>query len=132
MLDIVSQALERNPAIVLKTLGWKYGPGEIDADAGKSVAGANDAVAPGGGARRQSGMVDGEVRPFRGDYRAAIDAINRFAASLSQLPQVNEVRVVKLPLNISPELSLSGNTTDNRDQAGKAEFRLLLTLKQTI
>jgi hypothetical protein len=134
MTDLISQALERNPAIILKSLGWKYGTSEIDPEAGKSAKPASDAGAPAvaGTARRQSGIVEGEVRPFRGDYRAAIDAINRFADSLSELPQVNEVRVVKLPLNISPDLSLSGNTTDSREQAGKAEFKLMLTLKPTI
>lgn len=134
MMNLISQALERNPTIIPKSLGWKYGTSEIDADAGKSAKPAGDAGAPAvaNTARRQSGVVEGEVRPFRGDYRAAIDTINRFADALSQLPQVNEVRVVKLPLNISPDLSLSGNTTDSREQAGKAEFKLLLTLKPTI
>jgi hypothetical protein len=37
--------------------------------------------------------------------------------------------VVKLPLNVSPALSLSGNTLDNPDQGGTAEFKLLLVLK---
>ena len=35
MMDIVSQALERNPAIVLKSFGWKYGRTDIDLDPGK-------------------------------------------------------------------------------------------------
>ena len=69
------------------------------------------------------------MRPFRGDYRAAIDAINRFADTLSQQPEVAEVRVVKMPLNINPSLTLSGNTTESLEQTGKAEFKLLLVLK---
>ena len=134
VMDLISQALDRNPTIIPRSLGWKYGVTDIDPDAGKSAAPATDSGAPPvtGTVRRQSGVVDGEVRPFRGDYRAAIDAINRFADTLSQMPQVNEVRVVKLPLNISPDLSLSGNTTDSREQSGKAEFKLLLTLKPTL
>ena len=71
------------------------------------------------------------MRPFRGDYRAAIDAINRFADTLSQQPEVAEVRVVKMPLNINPSLTLSGNTTENLEQTGKAEFKLLLVMKQS-
>jgi hypothetical protein len=74
-------------------------------------------------------LVEGDVRPFRGDYRAAIDAINRFADTLSQQPEVAEVRVVKMPLNINPSLTLSGNTTESLEQTGKAEFKLLLVLK---
>ncbi len=134
MMNIVSQALERDPAIRLKSFGWKYGRTDIEQDSGKSAKPASDAGAPGtaGGARRQSGLVEGEVRPFRGDYRAAIDTINRFADTLSQQPEVAEVKVIKLPLNISPGLTLSGNTTDSHEQAGKAEFKLLLVFKQTL
>ncbi|MBI4191568.1 MAG: hypothetical protein HY525_13645 [Betaproteobacteria bacterium] len=133
MMNILSQALERNPAIMLKSFGWKYGRTDIEQDPGKSARPARDAGAPGaaGAARRQSGLVEGEVRPFRGDYRAAIDTINRFAEMLSQQPAVAEVKIIKQPLNISPSLTLAGNTTDSREQAGKAEFKLLLVLKQT-
>ncbi len=136
MMRVVGQGLESNPAIILKTLGWKYGRTEIEAGAAtgavKPGAGGGESGTPAAaaGARRQSGLIAGEVRPFRGDFRAAIDTINRFAAALSAQPEVAEVKVMKLPLNISPGLTLSGNTTDDhREQAGKAEFRLLLVLK---
>jgi len=134
MMSLVSQALESNPSIILKTMGWKYGTANIDVDSGKSSqsTGNPGALAMAAGSRRQSGLVDGEVRPFRGDYRAAIETINRFAETLSQQPQVAEVKILKMPLNISPGLTLSGNTTDSREQAGRAEFKLLLVLKQTI
>ena len=72
------------------------------------------------------------MRPFRGDYRAAIETINHFAETLSQRQEVAEVRIIKMPLNINPSLTLAGNTTDSREQAGKAEFKLLLVLKQTL
>ena len=133
MMVIVSDALERNPAVMLKRLGWKYDYTDIDPDTGKSSGSAGDASGAGvaKGARRQSGLVEGEIRPFRGDYRAAIEAINRFAETLLRQPEVAEVKVVKLPLNITPGLTLSGNTTDGREQTGKAEFKLFLALKQT-
>jgi hypothetical protein len=131
LMTIVSQALEHNPAILLKSFGWKYGRTDIEQDPGKSTRSVSDPGIPGpaGGARRQSGLIEGEVRPFSGDYRAAIEIINRFADTLSRQPEVAEVRVIKLPLNISSGLTLSGNTTDSREQTGKAEFKLLLVLK---
>ena len=133
MLAMVSQVLERHPAIVVKTVGWKYGRTDIDIDPVRGAKPLGEAAPPGaaaGGTRRQSGLIEGEVRPFHGDFRTAIEAINRFAETLSQQPEVAEVRVVKLPLNINPGLTLAGNTTDSRDQAGKAEFKLLLVWKQ--
>ena len=131
MMTIVGQALDHNPAIRLKNFGWKYGRTDIEQqDPGKSAKTTSD-PAPAGGARQQSGLVEGEVRPFGGDYRAANESITRFAAALSQQPGVAEVRVIKAPLNVSPSLTLSGNTADSNAPPGKAEFKLLLVLKQT-
>ena len=72
------------------------------------------------------------MRPFRGDYREAIDAINRFAETLSKQPNVAEVKVAKLPLNINPTLTLTGNTSENRDQAGTAAFTIILIMKPSV
>ena len=130
MMGMVSQALEKNPAIMVKNFGWKYGDTEIDAGGDKKLA--PDAPAPaarGPSGRKQSGLIEGEVRPFNGDYRAAIEAINRFAATLSQQPLVAEIRVIKLPLNISPALTLSGNTAESHAQTENAEFKLILVMK---
>ncbi len=134
MTNVVSQALELNPAIVLKTFGWKYGTTDITASAeGLNSSSVNASSPAATGLRHQSGLIEGEVRPFRGDYRAAIETINRFVEALSQQPEVAAVKIVHLPLNISPDLALSGNTTDSAsEQDGKAEFKLLVVLKQTI
>jgi hypothetical protein len=128
MMDLVSQALESNPSIFVKTFGWKYGTSDIDPNATKSAAAPTESVAA-TGARWQSGLIDGEVRPFRGDYRAAIDAINQFADTIRKQEPVKEVKVVKLPLNIDQTLTLAGNTTENREQVGKAEFKLIVIFK---
>ena len=136
MMDLVSQALDANPDITMKALTWKYDSVDFSAarEAGASPSSATPAFAPppaaqGAGKRKESALIDAEVRPFRGDYRVAIDSINRFAESLSKQPNIGEVKVVKLPLNISPGLTLSGNTTDSRDQAGKAEFQIIVQMK---
>ena len=42
MMEIVSQALEINPAIFVKTFGWKYGINDIDPDATKSAKPSSD------------------------------------------------------------------------------------------
>jgi hypothetical protein len=137
LMGQVGRALEANPGIVLKALDWKYDTAEFAAgrDAGAaqstSAAFAPPPVAQAGAKRKESALIEGEVRPFRGDYRAAIDSINRFAEALAQQPNIGEVKVTKLPLNISPGLTLSGNTTDSRDQAGKAEFVIIVQMKPT-
>lgn len=133
MMALIGRALEASPAIVIREFGWKYGVTEIDVEgAGPSVReGAQPVRTSTGpaGQRKESALIDGEVRPFRGDYRSAIVTINGFADRLRDEPEVADVRVVKLPLNVNPALSLSGNTLDNPEQGGTAEFKLLMVLR---
>jgi hypothetical protein len=136
VMALVSRALESSPNIVVKGLGWKYGFTDIDPDSRPPQAGgsggttspsATGAVA----VRRESALVEGEIRPFRGDYRSAIVTINGFADRLAEEPDIAEVRVVKLPLNVNPTQPLAGNTVDNPEQSANAtaEFRLMVLLK---
>jgi hypothetical protein len=139
MMALVSRAMEASPSIIIRDLGWKYGNTDIDTGDGTKPGDAGQQPAPGPGAtpsatpqvRRESALIDGAIRPFRGDYRSAIVTINGFASRLAEEPDVAEVRVVRLPLNVNPSLSLSGNTLDNPEQTANAtaEFRLLVRLK---
>ena len=131
VMALLGRALEVSPTIVIREFGWKYGVAEIEAEGTRAREAAPSAGPPGGstGQRKESALIDGEVRPFRGDYRSAIVTINGFAGRLAEEPEVSEVRVVKLPLNVNPALSLSGNTLENPEQGGTAEFKLLLVLK---
>ncbi|MCW5604758.1 MAG: hypothetical protein KIT18_09475, partial [Burkholderiales bacterium] len=116
----------------LTELGWLYGPGEFVAG-GPAGAAPRQTPPPGGPApalRRHSGLLAGQVRDFRGDFRQAILSINTLAERLRGDPAVENVRVVQLPLNVSPGLALSGNTSDAPAQGGSADFRIVVTLKQ--
>lgn len=125
-MEAVSRALDESPTVVLKTLSWKYGSGDLS----DAARGGPALASPTGAARRESGLLEAEVRPFHGDYRAAIETINQFAAALSRQTQVAEVRVLQLPLNVNPASTLSGNTADTtQPQSGSAEFKLALVLK---
>jgi len=131
VMALLGRALEGSPTIVIREFGWKYGVTEIEAEGARGLEAAPSARAPGGPGehRKESTLIDGEIRPFRGDYRSAIVTINGFADRLAEDPEVSEVRVVKLPLNVNPALSLSGNTLENPEQGATAEFKLLLVLK---
>ncbi|RPJ46230.1 MAG: hypothetical protein EHM16_10065 [Betaproteobacteria bacterium] len=129
---IVGRALAPSPEITLVELGWQHRAAEFEPGAaatGTAPAGraAESVVA---GPRKQSGLVAGQVRDFKGDFRRAIAAINALAERLRNDPAVDSVRIVQLPLNVSSTLSLSGNTSDNPAQAGNADFKLVLVLKQ--
>lgn len=139
MMQLVSRNLDHAPTIVIKEFAWKYGTSEIEAESAGGRSSAQGAslqpaeLAPAGaGARKQSALIEGEIRPFRGDYRGAIETINAFAARLGREPAVAEVRAVKLPLNVNPALQLSGNTLDSPDQSATAQFKLLVVLKPNL
>ena len=133
MMVLVSQAVEASPNVVLRDFGWRYGLTEIEKGAETSAV-VPAAPAPGAPApqRRQSAYVTGEIRPFRGDYRAAIDTINGIAARLRAHPSVAEVKTTKMPLNVSPKAVLSGNTLDSRAESGTAEFEFIIVLKPKV
>ena len=133
VMAIVSQALETSPNVFIREFGWQYGANEIQKGGVGAARSAATQAAPLPGAapasRRQSAYLAGEIRPFRGDYRAAINAINALAARIGRHPAVFEARTVRMPLNVSPGAALSGNTLDTRSEAGTAEFELLIVLK---
>ena len=129
-MALVSRALDSHPGIVVKALGWRFGRTDIQADASRSGTGTPDAVGAAAPApRHESALIEGEVRPFRGDYRAAIDDINAFVQTLSRSPGVAEVRVASLPLNVNPGMPLAGNTVDTRERPGSAEFKLIVVMR---
>ena len=73
----------------------------------------------------QIAMLNGHLSPFDGDFRNAIETINRFAEYLASGESVYDVSVVSMPLDISSAASLQGNTqTVNKD----ATFAIRITL----
>ncbi len=134
MMATVSQALQASPNIVLREFGWRYGVADIEKGASESAS-AQARPLPGATPpdRRQSAYLSGEIRPFSGDYRAAIETINALAGRLRAHPSVAEVRTTKMPLNVSPQAALSGNTLDaSRAQTGTAEFELVVVFKPRV
>jgi hypothetical protein len=137
MMSVVSSALEPDSNVLLREFGWKYGVGEIEKgmEGTATITGSTIQQMPGvpPPARRQSAYVSGEIRPFRGDYRAAIDTINGLVSRLRLNPAVFEIKASKMPLNVSPKAALSGNTLDaSRTEAGSAEFELIIVFKPQI
>lgn len=134
-LQVISRALAPSPEIALIEFGWQNSASEFEVGAAAAGPGPSAPKPPASGAtagatRRQSGLIAGQVRDFKGDFRSAITSINALAERLRNDPAVENVRIVQLPLNASSTLALSGNTADNPAQAGSAEFKLVVALKQ--
>jgi len=132
MMAVLSQALESSPEIVLHEFGWTHATSDIQKGRDAGPVASNALPGTSSTARKQSAYVAGQIKPFRGDYRAAITSINRFAESLRKVPAVAEVRILRMPLNISPSATLSGTTLDKTEGTATAEFDLVIVYKPRI
>jgi len=75
-------------------------------------------------------FVTAEISGFTGDYRAALNSVNRFVAILKADSRVASVEVLQEPVNVSSFVDLQGSTTDEQStQKQPAFFKLKVTLK---
>lgn len=99
---LLSDSLERFPAIQATRLVWN----------------ATAETMPGGvGTRCCQARLEGRIEPFDGDFRAAMAVINRFADDLRSQSATRSVRLLALPLNLSPDADLQGDTRGLNDEA---------------
>lgn len=127
LMQVVSLALEAQAELSLNRLHWRL------AEAAE-VPGYDGPAAEQPLARMQKGVyevgiVDGEIRHFAGDYRAALESVSRLAESLRQNKAVIEVSILQQPVNTSSRVNLTGSTLDEQAQSlPAAPFRVRLVL----
>jgi hypothetical protein len=118
----LSSALDDSPGIFLRSVLWKSAPPDLSEATGAGAA-------PAGG-RPEHVVIEAEIRPFKGDYRSAIGAIDTFVERLSGEKGVAAVRILQLPINVSQTSVLSGNTAkETQVQTATAQFKLELVLR---
>ncbi len=82
------------------------------------------------GALYEIGFVTAEIIGFNGDYRAAINTVNRYVANLQSEPRVAVVEVLQEPVNVSSFVDLKGSTADEQSMLKQAaHFKLKVILK---
>jgi len=134
LMLVVSSALDGVPEIQLQRLRWKF---TEDTNAKDEVSGTqpagNHTTPPANGVTsglREVGFVDGEIRNFNGDYRAALDTVNHLVERIQKDARVENVTVVQQPVNVSAYSSLQGSTLDAQaQQMPAALFKLKIILK---
>ncbi len=76
------------------------------------------------------GFVTAEIAGFSGDYRAALDTVNRYVANMKADARVANVEVLQEPVNVSSFADLQGSTADEQSaQKPPAYFKLKVILK---
>lgn len=118
---LLSDSLERFPAIQATRLIWNATAESVDPQAGSGGAGNRDGARRGAAPELPSrccqARLEGRIEPFDGDFRAAMAVINRFADDLRSQSETRRVRLLALPLNLSPDADLQGDTRGLNDEA---------------
>jgi hypothetical protein len=128
LLSVVSRALDASPDVQLVRIDWHMDDPKLvlrksATPVGPATTGAATSV------QVQIGIVRAEVRPFDGDYRAAIEAIRGFAAKIASHEKVAEVVATRLPLEVRSDTGLSGNTGIS-EKKESAPFELAVIFKE--
>ena len=105
---VLSEILAHQPHITLTGLVWQHHNSDVQANTPSVL------------------YVDGEVRPFQGNYRDAMADVNLFMAELRQHSRIEQVDAIHMPINRDPQSSLRLSAQEG---AATATFKLKLLLK---
>ena len=129
LMSVLSRGMDVFPEIELSEVNWS---------ANTQISNSEDAQVSNNGSvtstdsntvtLQQQAIIQAHINPFDGDFRKALETVRRFAEHLRQLPEVKEVDVESLPLDIGPEASLSGDV-EGLSETSKAQFSLRMELK---
>ncbi|PPC86052.1 MAG: hypothetical protein CTY37_06780 [Methylotenera sp.] len=139
-MQILSAACENMPEVTLNRMRWMLSPTAEVADdtAGNTGIQNNQTynnqsiVNPNADATKliQVGFLNAEIKGFAGDYRAALNTVSQFVATLKANPAVEAVTILQEPVNVSSLANLQGSTTDETAaERPPAMFKLKIVLK---
>jgi len=117
MIQLLSTGLNRFPAVKLGNLEWiatidpnvRIGASAVPTNQG-IIGYSNSSTGEASYKYYQVAIISGEVSPFDGNYRVAISLINEFAETLRSQDNVHDVSIISLPLDVSSDASMTGNT----------------------
>ena len=122
LLALIGDALAGFPNVRIEGISWRLGD-HAEAPVGEMNDDRGEPRGAGGETRRHPGVlfqiahVGARIEPFDGDYRAAIDTVRRLAEALAVPSGVEHVRVLTLPLELSSERTLTGDTGTTAETA---------------
>lgn len=138
IVRLISFGMNRYPNIALSNFNWlsainpneKIEMGQNAPNQG--VIGYSDISNPEGDYKFfQIAFVEAEVSPFDGNYRNAISIINEYAETLRSQNNVYDVSILSLPLDVSSEASMAGNTNTTQRDA-RFSIRIVLGIKNEV
>ena len=133
VLKVISMGMDQFPLIQIDdvTVAASADPNRkiSDIDTGSSDQGvvgvSNISTLETGYNYYQIAAMKGHISPFDGNYREALNMINKFAEVLREIQSVHDVSIVTLPLDVSSSASLQGVSNA---APGTANFSVRLVL----
>lgn len=134
MMQVMSRGLQSTPDIVLTRLHWlQTAQLEVtDSEQRTAFEAQSGKVSTGSSPEQlyEVGFMQGEIRPFDGDYRAALAKVQTLAERYKKDAEVAQVEVLQAPVNVSSQTGLKGSTTDAGESLKNAAlFKLKIILK---
>lgn len=134
---VLSHALDKAPDLEIDRIEWAASTDPDTPLAKSRQSGSAPYRANVQGTQARSGValyhvarVAGRVVPFDGNYRNALETVNRFADRLSKIEDVEDVDVVELPLDVSSEQRLHGRVgVEAARQQAPFELRIVLKVR---
>jgi hypothetical protein len=117
ILDSLAKTLNEFPAIRIDKLSWQTSSGETSAASAAAPQGSAAAIIP-----AQVILLSGALEEFTGDYRAALDHLERFRQALIQ--RGYSVTVLTLPLDVSPQGSIAADTGDGSNKPAQFSLKI--------
>ena len=142
MMQTLSNAIEPTPEIQINRLRWVQTNETDPKDDNKTqsvtpvpkqaaAAPTQSGFAPDPKLLYEVGFINGEIKNFTGDYRKALESVNRLSDRLKADSAVAQVIILQGPVNVSSYSSLQGSTADEHAaQLPAALFKLRVILKQ--
>ena len=135
VMTVLSKVLTDYPSLHVNEFQWRVAE---EAELQRESGGLTTASVPGStqlpgavgasSALYESSLLYGYVSSFDGDFRKALDLVERFAADLSSREGVHAVKVVSSPLNVSSSESLRG-IVGARPGPDRARFAIRVVLR---
>ena len=130
ILMLIGAALEQMPAVQLDQLNWIASADPHASNLGASARAATPSAVPpvvaaAGKNYYQIAEISAHLAPFDGDYAHAMSMVDGLAAALHAQANVVAVEVLRYPLDVRSEASVSGSATGD---AAAADFKLKLVL----
>jgi hypothetical protein len=105
ILNGLAHTLDGFPTIRIDKLSWQTNSGEAGMASAATPRGSAAAIIP-----AQIILLNGELEEFTGDYRAALDHLERFRQALIQ--RGYSATALALPLDVSPQGSIAADICD--------------------